>query len=147
MLGVFDDQWLQPLANVLKQLGSVHAMVVHAADGLDEISISGETNVCELREGEVTQYRISPQQFGLTGGELEAIQVSDAAASANMIQALLKGEAGPATDIVALNAGAAIYVAGISDTLQQGIETAIAQLKSGAAADKLAQLVKATNQN
>lgn len=146
VLGVFDDQWLQPLANVLQQLGSTHAMVVHAADGLDEISISGETNVCELRDGEITQYSVFPQQFGLTGGDLNAIQVRDAAASAMMIQALLKGETGPAADIVALNAGAAIYVAGKSDSLQQGVEMAVEQLKSGAAANKLEQLVAFTNQ-
>ncbi len=145
VLGVFDDQWLQPLANVLQQLGSTHAMVVHAADGLDEISICGETSVCELHAGEITQYRISPQQFGLTGGDLSAIQVNDAAASAKMIRALLSGETGPAADIVALNAGAAIYVAGKSDSLQRGIEMAIEQLKSGAAAAKLEQLVEITN--
>ena len=145
VLGVFDDQWLQPLANVLNQLGSVHAMVVHAADGLDEISICSETNVCELRAGKITQYQISPQRFGLTGGDLKTIQVSDAVASAKMIHAVLNGETGPAADIVALNAGAAIYVAGKSDSLQQGIEIAIEQLKSGAAANKLEQLVEITN--
>ena len=144
VLGVFDEQWLLPMASVLKKLGSVHAMVVHALDGLDEISISGGTSVCELRAGEISQYRISPQQFGLSGGELKAIQVSDAATSAKMIQDLLNGEPGPAADIVALNAGAAIYVAGKSDTLALGIEMSIAQLQSGAAAEKLAQLVDAS---
>ena len=142
VLGVFDDRWLQPLANVLKQLGSTHALVVHAACGLDEISISGDTNVCELQKGEIKQYQISPRDFGVTDGDLNAIQVKDAAESAGMIRALLHGAPGPAADIVSLNAGAAIYVAGKCDSLQQGVAIASEQLQSGNAARKLEQLIE-----
>lgn len=142
VLGVFDERWLQPLANVLQQLGSTHAMVVHAADGLDEISIACASNVCELRNGEITQYQITPQDLGVTGGELGSIQVNNAAESAAIIQALLHGEEGPSADIVRLNAGAAIYVAGKCDSLQQGVRLATQQLQSGAALEKLKQLVE-----
>lgn len=145
VLGVFDDQWLQPLANVLKQLGSVHAMVVHAVDGLDEISIASATSVCELHAGEITQYKISPQDFGLAAGDLSAIQVNNAAESAAMITALLQGETGPAADIVCLNAAAAIYVAGKCESMQQGVHIAVEQLQSGAALAKLQQLIEFSN--
>lgn len=145
VLGVFDDHWLQPLANVLKQLGSTHAMVVHAADGLDEISIASTTNVCELHDSDITQYQISPQDFGLAVSDLSTIQVNNAAESAAMITALLQGEKGPAADIVCLNAGAAIYVAGKCDSLQQGVQVAQEQLQTGAANTKLEQLIEFSN--
>ena len=145
VLGVFDDCWLQPLTNVLMNLGAVHALVVHAADGLDEISIASTTNVCELRDGEVTQYQISPKEFGLQSSGLNEIQVNNAAESAEIIQKLLQGKAGPSADIVCLNAGAAIYVSGKSESLQQGVQIAKEQLQSGAAYEKLKQLVEYSN--
>lgn len=147
VLGVFDERWVQPLAHVLRQLGSTHAMVVHAADGLDEISIASTSNVCELHNGEITQYQITPQDLGVTGSGLDAIQVNNAAESAAIIQALFHREEGPSADIVRLNAGAAIYVAGISDSLQQGVQIATEQLQSGAALEKLKQLVEFSNSN
>ena len=142
VLGVFDDRWLRPLAEVLEQLGSIHAMVVHAMDGLDEISIGTDTNVCELRDGALREYCISPQELGVSCSGLDAIQVRNATESADMIRALLRGETGPGADIVRLNAGAAIYVAGKCDTLQKGVTLATDQLQSGAAAAQLEQLVE-----
>ena len=145
VLGVFDECWLHPLANVLQKLGSVHALVVHARDGLDEISIGSSTNVCELHNGEIREYVINPQELGIKAGELKSIQVENAMQSAEMIQTLLQGVAGPAADIVSLNAGAAIYVSGLCDSLEEGVRIAIEKLRSGAAKEKLEELVEFTN--
>ena len=145
VLGVFDNRWLHPLACVLQQLGSTHAMVVHAIDGLDEISIASATNVCELHDGEINQYHVTPNELGVKGGALDSIQVSNANESATIIKGIVAGEKGPGADIVCLNAGAAIYVAGKSYSLKQGVTMAMQQLQSGAAQEKLAQLVEYTN--
>ena len=145
LLGVFDNRWLYPLVNVLQQLGSTHAMVVHAIDGLDEISIASATNVCELRDSEINQYHIKPNELGVQGGGLDSIQVSNASESAAIIKEVLQGKEGPSADIVCLNAGAAIYVADKSDSLQQGVQIAIEQLQSGTAQRKLTELVDYTN--
>ncbi|MCB1756816.1 MAG: anthranilate phosphoribosyltransferase [Gammaproteobacteria bacterium] len=142
LLGVFDESLLEPMANVLKALGSRHVMVVHADDGLDEISITGPTRCAELREGQVTSYALSPEEFGMSLHTLESIQVSSAADSLKMIESALAGEAGPALDAVLLNSGAAIYVAGLAESHAAGIERARAVIDSGAARGKLDALVK-----
>jgi anthranilate phosphoribosyltransferase len=147
VLGVFDDQWLQPLARVLQSLGTEHALVVHAQDGLDEISIASATNICELRDGEVSSYQVTPADCGLKTSSLDTIKVNNVTDSANMITAVLNGESSPAADIVCLNAGAAIYVAGKTGTLKQGVQLAAEQLSSKAAQKKLAQLVEFTNKS
>jgi anthranilate phosphoribosyltransferase len=141
VLGVFSNRWLEPLAQVLGRLGSRHVMVVHAEDGLDEISIGAPTRVAELRDGEVTVYLVAPEDFGITRADLAGIRVEDAAQSLAMIRGVLEGRPGPARDIVLLNAGAAIYVAGLADTLAAGIDRAREAIDSGTAADKLEQLV------
>jgi anthranilate phosphoribosyltransferase len=145
VLGVFSAEWLEPLAQVLGKLGSRHVLVVHADDGLDEISIGAPTQVAELNNGKVNCYRISPQEFGMETGSVESLAVSDAKESLALIHRVFDNEKGPARDIVQLNAGAAIYVSGIADSLNDGIRIAGEVIASGAAKDKLAQLIEASN--
>lgn len=141
VMGVFDRSLTGKLARVLQQLGSEHVMVVHGADGMDEISFSGDTYVAELKDGEVREYVLNPQQFGMSLHATESIRVQDAEASKAMILDVLAGQAGPARDIVLLNAGAAIYVAGQAETLQAGIDSAAHVINAGLARNKLDQLV------
>ena len=145
VLGVFSREWVEPLAQVLGRLGSEHVLVVHAEDGLDEISIGSETHVAELKDGEVSVYTIKPEDFGMTTTELSAVRAEDAEHSLNIIKSVLANEAGPARDIVCLNAGAAIYVAGMADSLAAGVTRAQQVIASGEAAEKLDQLVNKTN--
>ena len=146
VLGVFSDQWLEPLAEVLGRLGSNHVMVVHSDDGMDEISIGAPTQVAELRDGKVSCYQIMPEQFGMQCSDIKAIAVDGAEASLAMIKKVFANEAGPARDIVVLNAGAAIYVAGLAETLAAGISKAAELIASGAAAEKLDTLVSLSQQ-
>lgn len=141
VLGVFDKQWVEPLAQVLKRLGSRHVLVVHAEDGLDEISIAGPTHIAELKDGDVSTYTVEPEQFGLKRGSLTELKVGDAAASLAMIRSAFDNQPGAPRDIVALNAGAAIYVSGIADSLAAGIERAAQALADGSAKAKLGQLI------
>lgn len=142
VLGVFSEVWLEPLARVLKRLGSHHVLVVHAEDGLDEISIGSPTRVAELKNGAVNTYRIAPEDFGMARADVSALAVDSAAASLAMIRSVFAGEPGPARDIVALNAGAAIYAAGLVEDLPVGVDRALAVLDSSAAAEKLQRLVE-----
>ena len=140
VLGVYDPAWIIPLAEVIQRLGAVHAMVVSAEDGLDEISIGGPTQVAELRQGKIHEYRLDPVEFGFKLAPLSSIQAKDANQSVTMIQELLAGEPSAASDIVALNAGAAIYVAGITETLAAGVKKAQTILHGGDALMRLQQL-------
>lgn len=146
VLGIFDRSFQRPVAEVLHKLGSEHVLVVHASDGLDEISIGAPTEVVELRAGHIHAYMIEPEQFGLTRAGLKSICVKDAQASLAMMHRLLHGESGPARDIVALNAGAALYTAGVADTLKHGVERAAAAIDSGTALAKLDALVAFTRE-
>jgi len=141
VIGVFDKAWVEPLANVLLRLGSKHVLVVHADDGMDEISIAAATNVAELKDGKVVSYRIKPEDFGLQQGSLSELAVDGAAQSLAMINNVLSNKAGPALDIVLLNSGAAIYVAGLAESLADGITKAREVIASGAAKSKFEQLV------
>ena len=145
VLGVFSSDWVEPLAQVLKQLGSEHVLVVHAEDGLDEISIGSATQVAELAGGEVRTYTIQPEDFGMQRADLSALKAEDAADSLRIIRSVLANEAGPAKDIVCLNAGAAIYAAGKAGSLAEGVARAGEVIASGEAAARLDQLVQATN--
>jgi anthranilate phosphoribosyltransferase len=145
VLGVFSAYWLNLLAQVLGRLGSRHVMVVHADDGLDEISIGAATQVAELKNGSVSCYRISPEQFGMQTGGVDTLGVADAAASLAIINAVFDDTPGPARDIVLLNAGAAIYVSGVADSLGSGVEMARRALSSGAARRKFQQLIEMSN--
>ena len=142
LLGVFSQQWVRPIAEVLRDLGSNHVLVVHSADGLDEISVGSETFVAELKEGEITQYTITPEQFGVERSNLSGLKVDGAEESLALIKSLLKGDEGPASDIVALNAGAAIYAADIARSLEEGVKIAQDVLASGVASEKLNELVE-----
>ncbi len=142
VLGVYSHELVEPIANVLKSLGSTHVMVVHSNDGLDEISIADDTFVAELKDGRVTTYHINPADFGLPIGDLSDIKADDAESSLVLIQQALDGKDGTAKNIIALNAGAAIYVSGISETLQAGIDKATTILNKGSAHQKLDDFVR-----
>jgi len=144
VMGVFHPDLVGIQVRVLQRLGSRHVMVVYGLDGLDEISISGPTMVGELVKGEINEYQINPSQFGLELFDRRAIEVSTVDESKAMIQAVLEGQPGPAHNIVALNAGAALYVAGVADTLAAGVERAGRTIKSGAAKHKLEEFVAFT---
>nr|VFK61728.1 MAG: anthranilate phosphoribosyltransferase [Candidatus Kentron sp. TUN]VFK71562.1 MAG: anthranilate phosphoribosyltransferase [Candidatus Kentron sp. TUN] len=142
VLGVFSDAWVEPIARVLSHLGSRHALVVHAEDGLDEISIGSPTRVAELRKGGVDTYTLSPEQFGIARANIDEIVVDSVEESLAMMRVVLDGTKGAAYDVVALNAGAAIFAAGITETLAAGIEKAQEAIASGHAKEKLEALVK-----
>ena len=144
LIGVYDQALVEPVAEVLKLLGSERVLVVCGEDGLDELTITGATHVAELNAGEVSTYRLTPDQLGLSVGGLEPLMVASAAQSGQMIQQILAGESGPARDIVLANAGAAIYVAGLADNLLAGVERAAEVINSARAAEKLAALVELT---
>jgi len=141
VLGVFSEAWLEPLAQVLGKLGSRHVLVVHAKDGMDEISIGAETDIAELKDGLVHRLTVWPEQFGLQRADIKALSVTSAAESLEVMKAVLDKKAGPARDIVLLNAGAAIYAAGMAATLSEGIEKARTAIDSGTARAKLDALV------
>ena len=145
VLGVFSKDWVRPLADVLNKLGSNHVMVVHAEDGMDEISISSPTFVAELKNGEVTEYSIKPEDFGMMQHPISSIRVKDAEKSLEMINAVLSNEANSARDIVALNAGAAIYVSGLASSHKAGIVRALEVIASGEAKQRLLNLINKTN--
>jgi len=148
VIGVFSANFCQPLAEVLKILGSRHAMIVHSDDGLDEISIAAGTQVTELCDGTIESYHISPEDFSLPRQTLDGLSVTSAAASADLIRRALSGakdqQAQKAAAILALNAGATIYVSGIAATLADGVAMAEDALASGLAAEKLKQFVDFT---
>jgi anthranilate phosphoribosyltransferase len=142
VMGVYDKNLVEPIANVLKSLGSKHVMVVHSKDGLDEISIADDTYVAELKNDVITTYTINPAEFGLPLGNLNDIKADDADSSLVLIQQALDGEDGAAKNIIALNSGAAIYVSGMAKSLQAGINTALGILNGGAAHQKLDDFVR-----
>lgn len=141
VMGVFQRDLTVKLARVLQQLGSQHVLVVHGADGMDEISISGSTYIAELRNGTVTEYSVQPQDFDLHAAPLDSIRVANADEARTVLLSVLDNQRGPARDIVQLNAGAAIYVAGLTATLQEGVKKAKEIIASGAAKNKLEELV------
>ncbi len=145
LLGVYSESLVKPIALAMQELGSEHVLVVHSSDGLDEISIAAETLVAELKDGEITEYKISPEDFGIDKSSIESITVEDSTQSLALIKAAFDARdtstsASVARDIIALNAGAGIYIAGQASTLKLGVETAQDILSSGAAAEKLKQL-------
>ncbi len=141
LLGVFSETLLEPLAEVLQRLGSRHVMVVHSEDGLDEISIGDKTEVAELKDGTIRRYSIWPEEFGMERAPISEIAVEGPEQSLTMIRSVLEDHAGPARDIVTLNAGAAIYTAGLAGDLKEGMEKARAAIASGEARNRLDRLV------
>ncbi len=145
LLGVFHPDLVGIQARVLQRLGSQRVMVVHGMDGLDEITLTGDTMVAELKNGEVREYTVHPKQFGLSTASLEDIQAASVQASRDIILDVLDNQPGPALDIVLINAGASIYLAGLADTLENGVKKAAEVIANGAAKNKLATLVKVSN--
>ena len=146
LIGVFASEWVEPLAQVLKKLGSQHVLIVNAEDGLDEISIASASNIAELKEGIVSTYQITPEQFGLQRASLDLLAVNDAKSSLTMLRAVLNNQAGAAKDIVVLNAGAAIYAANLVSTLEAGVENAQKVIETGAALEKFNSLIAYSKQ-
>ena len=148
VIGVFDASLCRPMAEVLKELGSEHVMVVHGNDGLDEISLATTTAVAELKDGQVSEYTLSPEELGLETQDLSGLAVSSAAESLALIKNALDDrstiEARKAADIIALNAGAAVYVAGIAQSLKEGVQMAEDAVASGLASAKLQDLAAFT---
>lgn len=145
VIGVFDGELVEPLAQVLQRLGSRHVMVVHADDGMDEISISAPTRIAELRNGEVGTYTVTPADFGMQPAAMDVLKVDSAEASLEKIREVLADNPGAARDIVCLNAGAAIYVAGLAESHAAGVDAARAAIAGGKAAEVLQNLVARTN--
>ncbi|MES9959194.1 MAG: anthranilate phosphoribosyltransferase [Sedimenticola sp.] len=141
VLGVFSDELLDPMANVLQKLGSNHVMVVHARDGLDEISVGEKTEVAELKDGRVRRFSVQPEDFGMNRTPIDSLKAADAAESLSIIRSVLEDNAGPARDIVCLNAGAAIYTSGLTESLADGVEKASEAIASGEARSRLDKLI------
>ena len=142
VMGVFHPDLVGIQARVLQRLGSRHVLVVNGSDGLDEITISGPSSIAELKDGEVREYTVTPEQFGLPSASLESIRVATVDEAKAMLIGVLDNLPGAARDIVLLNAGAAIYVAGLTSTLAEGVKKAEEVIASGAAKHKLAQLIQ-----
>jgi anthranilate phosphoribosyltransferase len=157
ILGVVHAKWVEPMAQALAELGTRHAFIVHGDDGLDEISLSGETLVAEVgapnqsaaargnKNLEVRMLRIAPENFGLERAPLSALAGGGPSENAAIIRAIFDGESGPRRDIVVMNAAAAIFVAGRAANLREGAELAAASIDSGAAGEKLEALIEFTN--
>ncbi len=146
VLGVYAVELVEPIAQVLKKLGSDHLMVVHADDGMDEISICSATSVSELKDGEITSYRIDPAQFSMRRADIADIRVAGPEQSLAMIREVLADTHGPAHDIVCLNAGATIYVAGLADSHAAGVAKAQQVIASGDASNTLEKLIEVSNE-
>lgn len=144
LMGVFHPDLVGIMARVLQRLGSKHVLVVHGSDGLDEITLSGDTLVAELKDGEVREYRINPGQFGIGEHDGSMLKAQNREMSLAVLRRVLANEAGPARDIVVLNAGAALYAADVAHSLADGVERAREALASGRAAEKLEQFVQIT---
>ena len=145
LICIYSGELVAVIAHVLKNLGSVRAMIVHGLEGLDEISLCGPTKVAELRDGQVKEYTIEPEQFGLKCCRLEELHGGNAAQSAIIVRGVLEGKKGPARDVVLLNSGAALYVSAIAATVADGIRLAAESIDSTKARQKLEQLVAMTN--
>jgi anthranilate phosphoribosyltransferase len=145
LIGVFDRVWITPLAEALGRLGSVHALVVHGEDGLDEITLTAETHLAELKGGKVCAYTLQPEEVGLRRCPLADLQVGGAQDAAEILTSVLKGEHSPCRDIVLLNAAAALYAADSVSSLSVGMAKAAASIDSGAAYEKLNRFIELTN--
>jgi anthranilate phosphoribosyltransferase len=145
LIGLYSRELVGMIARVLKNLGSACAMVVHGADGLDEISLCAPTKVAELRGGEVKEYTVEPEQFGLKRCRIEDLRGGNPQESAAIVRGVLQGGQGPARDVVLLNGGAALYVGGSAGTIQDGMRLAAESIDSGKAGEKLSRLVELTN--
>jgi anthranilate phosphoribosyltransferase len=147
VIGVFQRSLTTKLAQVLGELGSHHVLVVHGADGMDEISLSDSTYIAELKDGKVNEYTIHPDQFGLTTAPVESLKVANSDEACAKLMNVLNNKQGTARDIVQMNAGAAIYVAGLTQSLEEGVAEADKVIASGAAKEKLQELIAIGNKS
>jgi anthranilate phosphoribosyltransferase len=145
IVGVYARELIEPIANVLKNLGAEHVWVVHGHDGMDELTTTGSTSVAELKNGEIRVFEITPADAGLQPARLSDLVGGDAEVNAAAIRRVLAGEHGPFRDIVVLNAGAALVVAGLADNLEAGVAKAAAAIDSGAARAALERLIEVSN--
>ena len=146
LIGVFAERWVEPLAEVLRSLGSRHVWVVHGRDGLDEITTTGATAVAELKDGEIRRFDIAPEDFGVAPASPEALKGGDAETNALALNAVLDGHDGPFRDIVLINSAAALVVAGKVDDVREGVAMAAEALDGGKARAVLARLVEVSNE-
>jgi anthranilate phosphoribosyltransferase len=144
LVGVYDSKLVRLMVEVLKELGAVQAMTVHGEEGIDEISISGPTRVCELVNGSIYEYNIRPENFNISVSPLQKIQSKSANQNKVILMDVLKGKSSPALDVVLLNAGAAIKVSGKVDSIWDGVQLARESIQSGAALEKLKKLTEFT---
>ena len=146
LMGVFDGSLVEPLAQVMEKLGVTKGMVVYGQDRLDEISMCASTSVCEIRDGKFTSYEITPEQFGYTRCEKDALKGGTPRENAEITKAILSGaDKGPKRQAVCLNAGAALYIAGKAANMEEGVRMAEELIDSGAARKKLEEFVKESN--
>lgn len=145
MLGVFDRKWVEPIAEVLKNLGSEHVWVVHGSDGMDEITTTGPTYVTELKDGATRSFEVSPEDAGLPVAKVEDLKGGTPAENAAALREVLKGAKNAYRDVVLFNAAASLIVAGKADDLRAGVEAAAHSIDSGAALDRLDRLVATSN--
>ena len=145
LIGIYSGELVAMIAHVLKNLGSARAMVVHGLEGLDEISLCGPTHVAELRDSQVKEYTLEPEQFGFQRCRLEELHGGNAEQSARIVRGVLDGKKGPARDVVLLNSGAALYISGTAPTIPDGIRLAAESIDSARARQKLEQLAEMTN--
>ena len=146
VLGVYDKKWMTPIAEVLNELGSEHLFIVHSKDGLDEISLACPTYVTEMKEGKISEYEISPEDFDFKTTSLDGLQVNSPQESLNLAKLALQGEHEKASSMICMTAGAALYLSDIAGSLEAGVELAKSSLESGAGLKKLNQLVEFTSQ-
>ena len=142
LMGVYDKKWMLPIAEVLKQLGSEHLFIVHSQDGLDEISIASPTSVVEMKQGTISEFQISPEDFGFKTSSLDGLELSSPKQSLEIAKLALSGEHEEASAMVAMTAGAALYISDIADSLDSGVELAKDCIKEGGGIIKLNQLVE-----
>ena len=146
VLGVYDKKWMTPIAEVLNELGSEHLLIVHSRDGLDEISLASPTYMTEMRDGKISEYEVSPEDFNFETDTLEGLQVNSPQESLDLAKLALQGEHKKASSMICMTAGAALYVSDIANSLESGVELAKRSVESGEGLKKLNQLVEFTSQ-
>ena len=146
VLGVYDKKWMTPIAEVLDELGSEHLLIVHSRDGLDEISLASPTYVTEMRDGKISEYEVSPEDFNFETDTLEGLQVNSPQESLDLAKLALQGEHKKASSMICMTAGAALYVSDIANSLESGVELAKRSVENGEGLKKLNQLVEFTSQ-
>ena len=146
VLGVYDKKWMTPIAEVLHELGSEHLLIVHSRDGLDEISLASPTYMTEMRDGKISEYEVSPEDFNFETDTLEGLQVNSPQESLDLAKLALQGEHKKASSMICMTAGAALYVSDIANSLESGVELAKRSVESGEGLKKLNQLVEFTSQ-